>query len=217
MRTKNLDRPFELKSISDNGTFTGYASVFGELDWYREVVLPGAFKNSIKSLKDKGRKLVMLWQHKQDTPIGVYNVLIEDEIGLYVEGEVNMDVQQGREAHSLMKQRALDGLSIGINTVDNYYNEKLNINYLKEVLLGEISPVTFPAGDSARIATVKSISDLETLSDCEKILREAGFFKSESVAFVSRMKAILQRSDSGVSEAEVLKNLKNSILNIKVS
>lgn len=213
--TQYIERPFEVKSIKGDGKFTGYGSVFGEIDSYRDVVMPGAFNDSLEThFKAKGRKVPMLWQHNTRQPIGVYTEVREDDHGLYVEGEVNMDVQQGREAHALMKQGALSGLSIGYDTVREEWDNTGMLRKLFKVDLWEISPVTFPAGDTARVTSVKSIEGLTTLSEFEKYLRDAGFTKAEATAFVSRFKATLKRSDSAEAEAIAIKNALNTLQGI---
>lgn len=190
MAKLTLNREFEVKEVGSNdGTFTGIASVFGEIDSYRDIVIKGAFKNSIKEFAKKGRKVPMLWQHRVAEPIGIYTKLEETDEGLIVEGAINMEVQQGREAHALMKQGALTGLSIGYETIAEKFIKKNEVQYreLHEVKLWEISPVTFPAGDTARVDSVKSIL---SLSDAERILREAGFSKSEATLFVNNVRGV---------------------------
>lgn len=207
MKRKYLERPFQVKSVEANGTFKGYASVFGELDSYRDIVLPGAFKKSLqRDYSEKKRSVPMLWQHNAANPIGIYTTIKEDEVGLYVEGECNMDVQQGRECHSLMKQGALSGLSIGYNTVTSEWDEKALSRKLMEVDLWEISPVTFPAGDSARVSSVKSFEGFTTLSECEDALRDAGFSSKEAVVFLSRVKSLARMSDSANDQADDVKS-----------
>jgi len=199
MKKKYIQRPFEMKSLSEDGVFTGYGSVFGELDSYRDIVLKGAFTKTLERHAAQGRKVKMLWQHNTRQPIGVYREIREDDYGLYVEGEINMEVQQGREAHSLMKQGALDGLSIGYDTVKDRIDKEKRARLLEEVNLWEISPVTFPAGDSARVIDVKTFDQWASLSDVEDYLREQhGLSQTEACATVSRMKAlILNPSESG--------------------
>ena len=203
MKTRIIDRPFEVKEVSDNGKFVGYGSVFGEIDSYRDIVMPGAFNKSLKrDFADKGRKVPMLWQHDSYNPIGVYDVIREDEKGLYVEGACNMDVQQGRECHALMKQGALTGLSIGYNTIDSDVDDRALTRKLIEVKLWEVSPVTFPAGDSAR-AQVKSLGEIVTMSELEDYLRDAyGASKKEAVALIAQFKAVTAGRSDSVTEAD---------------
>lgn len=206
---KQIERPFQIKAIKDDGWFEGYASVFGEIDSYRDVVVAGAFSNSLqRRYRDKGRKGVpMLDQHQARTPVGLFPIesIVEDDHGLKVIGNINMEVQRGRENHALAKQGALSGLSIGYTTEVDEWDDAGQVRILREVDLWEISMVTFPAGDTARITSVKSIEGLDTLSDCETLLRDAGFSKSETMAFVSRIKALTTRSDSADTDALAVK------------
>jgi hypothetical protein len=202
-KTRYLDRPFEVKEVGKDGKFIGHGSVFGELDSYRDIVMPGAFKKSLREdFAEKQRKVPMLWQHNSWAPIGVYDEIYEDAKGLYVEGSCNMDVQQGRECHALMKQGALTGLSIGYTTVSSEWNEKELTRKLLEVNLWEVSPVTFPAGDNAR-AQVKSLAEVGTLSELEDYLRDAyGVSRKEATALASRLKAVTAGQSDSVNEAD---------------
>ena len=144
---------FEVKAVDDNGTFTGYGSVFGNVDLGGDLVAQGAFKRTINN---RGDKVKLLWQHDMSQPIGVWKSLEEDTHGLLVTGQLNLDVQQGREAYALLKQGALDGLSIGFQTVDDSYDETSGVCTIKEVKLWEISLVTFPMNEAAEVTAVKS-------------------------------------------------------------
>lgn len=210
MIKSELVRPFEVKSIGEAqggfAEFSGYGSVFGDLDSYRDIVMPGAFKASLQRYREQDRPVPMLWQHRAAEPIGIYSDVSEDDHGLHVKGQLNLEVQKGREAYSLMKQRALSGLSIGYATKREQIDEAANHRKLLEVDLWEISPVTFPASDPSRIDAVKSV---QTLSDCEALLREAGMSVSEAKLVVSRIKAIARQRDVGDAQAESIKQALN--------
>ena len=155
METEHLDTRLELRSIDEtSGTFTGIASVFGELDSYNDVVAPGAFSATLKARKASGVK--MLWQHWTSEPIGVWTTIQEDKKGLLVEGKLVLETQRGGEAHALLKAGALDGLSIGFMSKKSEMDEETYIRTLKEIDLWEISLVTFPALSSAQVTDVKA-------------------------------------------------------------
>jgi len=208
---KYIERPFQVKSVKSDGTFEGYGSVFGELDSYRDIVVAGAFQKSLQEdFKAKDRYVPMLWQHNMYAPIGIYPEIGEDGKGLLLKGECNMEVQQGRECHALMKQGALSGLSIGYTTERSEWDDSKNVRRLIEIKLWEVSPVTFPAGDSARVSSVKSISDMASLADIELHLRDVGSFSQrEAVALVARIKALSTQSDSADGVAEAVKRAKS--------
>lgn len=218
LKYKRIERPFQVKagSVKSDGTFEGYGSIFGELDSYRDIMMPGAFKRTLKEdFEAKDRPVPMLWQHNSDAVIGVYPDIKEDDKGLWLRGQCNLDVGQGREAHSLLKQGAISGLSIGYTTVLSEWDEKALTRKLLEVNLWEVSLVTFPAGDSARVSSVKSIEGFTTLSDIEDHLRDVGgFSRKETLAIVSRIKAIAPQSDSADGEAAQLHRVKAILRNL---
>jgi len=135
----------------EKGTFHGYASVFGLVDSYGDMVLPGAFK---KTLKEK-KEFPMLWSHNVCEPIGIISGE-EDEKGLKVTGQLNRDVQRGREIRSLMAQKAVNGLSIGFVTVKEGIDKDSQARTLKEINLWEISPCVFQACPDAEVIDVKN-------------------------------------------------------------
>ena len=98
--------------MTGDGTFSGYASVFGEVDLGKDAIEPGAFR---KSLAERGAAGVrMLFQHDPGEPIGAWKTIREDARGLYVEGLLSPGVARAREVHQLMKngraRRAVDRL-----------------------------------------------------------------------------------------------------------
>jgi len=204
---KIRDFDLSVKAVSDDGLFSGYGSVFGTVDSYREVVAPGAFSESLAEIKSKGRPVPVLWQHRSGEPIGVYTSLVEDAHGLKVEGQLIIDgVARAKEAHALMKAGAVSGLSIGYYVREDSWDEKERVRTLKKVELVEISLVTFPANDDARIDAIKSKlahGSLPTMPEFEQILREAGFSKSQSAVIANRgLKHLLDRSESGSKATE---------------
>lgn len=187
-----LDVPFKVKAVSDDGLFSGYGSVFGVVDSYQEVVAPGAFKESLE-----GRIPSLLWQHRSGEPIGVYSKVAEDNIGLHVEGKLALKTARGAEAYELLKMGAISGLSIGYVTREDTYDKVTGVRTLKKLDLWEVSLVTFPANDSARVATVKSIESISSLADAEAFLRDAGgLSRREAVAVLARIKSLHGQSDS---------------------
>ncbi len=214
MEIKYLDRPFEVKAIQQDGTFEGFGSVFGNVDSYKEVVAAGAFAESLASWKTAGRLPPVLWQHRSGEPIGPYLEMEERPVGLWVKGQLLVDdVQKAKEAHALMKAKAVNGLSIGFVTREDSYDRVTGIRTLKKVDLWEVSVVTFPANPSAQISSVKSAIDaVQTLSEAEDFLRDVGrLSKAQATAFISRIKSMpTARSDSDQGLDEVLAAIKRN-------
>lgn len=146
----------------------------------------------------------MLWQHRSGEPIGVYTSMGEDANGLFVKGKIAMKTARGAEAYELMKMGAISGMSIGYVTREESMDKVSGVRTLKKIDLWEVSLVTFPANEQARVSSVKNIESIKSLQDVETYLREAGgFSKSESLALVARVKSI-GRSESD-SAAELVK------------
>lgn len=142
-----------VKGVAGDGSFSGYASVFGEVDLGRDVIDRGAFA---RSLARKGAAGVrMLFQHDPAQPIGRWTTIREDERGLYVEGQLTLGAGKADEVYAHLRNRALDGLSIGFRTVRSANDRKTGIRHILEADLWEISIVTFPMLPSARIVSVK--------------------------------------------------------------
>ena len=205
------DLSFEIKAVSDDGLFSGYASVFDNVDSYGDIVRKGAFVESIGEWEAKGKMPPILWNHDPSDPIGVYTKMQEDDKGLFVEGRLLIDdVPRARQTHALMKAGVIDGLSIGYRVKEYLYNVDEEVTDLIKLSLREVSIVTFPANPETRIEAVKSRLDageLPTLSEFEKFLREAGFSKSQATAIAGHgLRKLL--SDS-VPEAKSIQNALN--------
>lgn len=203
MKTKDFS--LQVKDLSEDGTFEGYGSIFGNVDSYGEKVMPGAFVASLAKHRREGSSVLMLWQHNPSEPIGIWEDLAEDSKGLWGKGRLILEVQKARETHALMKAKAIGGLSIGYREVK--VTPEGNVRNLEELDLREISPVSFPANRRARIEAVKSErmdefarrlrdGDPMPIKEFEDILREAGVPKSMAMAIASRGYAKAIRSES---------------------
>ncbi|HEZ3561799.1 TPA: HK97 family phage prohead protease [Neisseria meningitidis] len=212
MKTKHLQIPLEIKSVSETGVFSGYGSVFHNEDSYGDVVRPGAFKKSLAEWAKKGRLPPMLWQHDRREPIGVFTKMVEDEKGLFVEGRLLIDdIPQARAAYALLKEKALGGMSIGYREILIEQDHDEKVTNLLELDLWEVSVVTFPANEEATVDSVKSAlagGGLPTLPEFEKFLRDAGFSKSQSVAIASHgLRQLLRDADD--TEAKEIESALN--------
>ncbi len=156
---KFLAPTFYIKSTSDEGHIEGYASVFNVVDEQGDNVIPGAFKKAIEKFKSTNKMPKMLWQHDTKKPIGVWEEIEETEHGLFVKGRILLDLKYGREAWSLLKNKAIDGLSIGYKTTKRARGK--NSSLLNDIDLLEISIVTFPACPDASVETVKADSEIQ--------------------------------------------------------
>ena len=188
---------FEIKKEPDeDGIFEGYASVFDVVDQGMDVVAKGAFTKSLGS----GRKVKLLWQHDSGKVIGKLDELREDERGLYVKGRLLKEIQLGREAMALMRADAIDSMSIGYRTVEAIPEAGGRVRKLTEIDLFEVSLVTFPMQELARVTDVKSI---RTEREFEAFLRDAGYSRKEAAAITLHgFKAITGQRDAGSDDEQ---------------
>jgi HK97 family phage prohead protease len=139
--------------IDAEGAVEGYASLFGEIDQARDMVMRGAFA---ETLRLRGiRRIPMLFQHDPSEPVGIWLELREDHRGLYARGRLIPEVARGRELLSLLRAGAIDGLSIGFRTAKARIDPRTRVRSLLAVDLWEISIVTFPLLAGARVRAVK--------------------------------------------------------------
>jgi HK97 family phage prohead protease len=151
-------------------TFEGYGAVFGNVDSCGDVILKGAFTETLADARTSGHWPALLAQHggfeaASNMPLGVWQEMREDDHGLFVVGKF-ADTPRGLEAYTLMKMTprpAISGLSIGYTPIEweNRSKPEDPRRKLKKVKLWEVSLVTFPANDKARVLAVKSGSAAE--------------------------------------------------------
>lgn len=159
----------EVKADS-SGRISGYGAVFGNVDSYKERVLPGAFTKSLADHKARGARIKMLWQHRPDVPIGSWDRAAEDQKGLFVEGQLNLKTAAGKDAYEHILAGDIDGLSIGYQEKQVEQNSD-GVRDLVELDVYEVSPVTFPANRAAGVTAVKSQAEIE------RMLRDGGLSK----------------------------------------
>jgi HK97 family phage prohead protease len=196
----------------EEGVFEGYGSVFNNTDLGNDIIRKGAFEKSLRKKGPKGVK--MLYQHKSDMPIGVYEKIMEDEKGLYVKGKLALGTQAGKEAYELLKMGALSGLSIGFRTNEKgyHYDKRTRKRIIEEVELMEVSLVTFPMNPKAQVDMVKS-EDI-TIREWENGMRDAfNLSRSEAkVAAKAVHEVFIQRDvEEGTELVDAIKNLTQTL------
>ena len=201
MMHEKLDIPLRIKEITESGEFSGYGSVFGVKDSQDDIVVKGAFEESLENWSKKGRLPAMLWQHKTDEPIGAYTLMKEDTDGLYFEGRLLVEADPvAKRAHAHLKAGSISGMSIGYQlNEDGYeYNKEKEAFILSKIDLWELSIVTFPSNDDARVQQVKrgfSEADIPAPKLVERYLRD--------VMSVQQAKAFMAEGYSGISLRDV--------------
>lgn len=211
--TKLFAENFEIKALSEDGTFEGYASTFGNVDSYGDVIASDAFNSSIREAKKTKKFPKLLWQHDHREPIGIFTEMKKDGNGLLVTGKLNMDVARGKEAYSLLKMGALDSMSIGFSVRNYEIDTQTGLRTITDMKLWEVSIVTFPANEMARITGVKSSEKPQTEREFERFLREEGnFSQSEAKTIIAKgFKSIAQRDVEEQAAAEICRSIEKTL------
>ena len=157
MRTKCFN--IQVKSVDlEEGIISGYASVFGNVDSYGDIVVKGAFSKSIEKIKRTGKVIPVFYGHNMEDPranIGRVIDLREDSHGLFFEAQLDLSGDTyGHLVYEQLKDGRLDSLSFGFSITDGANTEA---GYeLRELELYEISVVPIPANQEALITEVKA-------------------------------------------------------------
>jgi HK97 family phage prohead protease len=210
----------EVKFASDkSGVFSGYGAIFGNTDSYGDVIEKGAFKDTLRAWEDKGKFPPMLLQHGGGMfggnaddllPVGKYTSMEENSKGLKFEGELfALSTERGQYIYEGLKAGALDGMSIGYKTIKFRNGTKAGEprRYLEKLDLMELSIVTFPANDKARVGAVKS-ADIKTIREFEDFLRDVGGYSHAAAKAIAAggFKATDPRDEDGADLAAIIRS-----------
>ena len=199
----HLIAPIEIKEAKADGSFTGYAAVFNNVDLGRDVILPGAF-TSVKTTRDGQVRIAM---HHNLNQLAGKAKFEQDDHGLRVDGQLTLGVSYVRDAYELMKSGVLDGLSVGFDIPYGgaTYEERDGdyVRIIKEAVLWEFSLVPFGMNPSALVDSVKSIRDFEAQ------LRGLGYSQREAKALAAGGFKSLGHRDGGLDSETLADELKN--------
>ena len=196
----------EAKADATEDGFAGYAATFMTADSYFSCFAKGCFR---KSLKDRGDRLPVLWQHNPNEPIGRHVTIKEDATGLAVDVHLIDDGAEGSTALKRLRGGVPLGLSFGFQTVKDRTAEdedeidlsqlnsakKGDIRVITDVRLWETSVVTFAANDKAAISAIRSDApDLPSLLDAIS----AGSLDEAEAALVAQIVAASERAGAAL-------------------
>jgi HK97 family phage prohead protease len=203
-----LDFALDTKALDDEGHIEGLAAGYGNLDFGGDIMLPGSIGPSLA-----GRKAIpMLMYHDHKRPAGVWTDFKETSDGLIVKGKFSMSTRHGKEAHGLVKDGAIGGLSIGYGDVKAKMVGKAR--HISAAHLHEVSLVTIPMNNRAQIMSVKdlvSAGELPSLPQFEEFLREAGFSKTQATAIAGKGLSHLLRGEPGTADNDAVAFLRRVI------
>lgn len=217
-QTKNL--AFSIKSTNDDdGSFQGYLSTY-DVDKVKDAVVPGAYKKTLSeayAMKSEENPYLypILWQHQTEEPIGGFVEMEERKDGLWVVGQLDLDIEQGRRAYSGIKKGYLRAMSIGYRVLQDGMQKGSNVRLLKEIQLFEGSIVTMPANGAALVArnTVKAMDKTgrKAFGDEYRVAQIGHWMNADFYTLVGALKsALMDAFDIGDQPME---DLDNTILN----
>ncbi|MBL0209285.1 MAG: HK97 family phage prohead protease [Propionivibrio sp.] len=191
----------DIKFAASEGTFSGYGSVFGNVDSKNDIVAPGAYAEVLKS----GEKIPVYVNHgwlDGKLPVGSWSGLKEDDRGLFGEAGLVMQMPSAIDAYWGMKSGLVTGLSVAFlpdgKSIERRSDGVRVIHKVK--MLKEISIVNEPANEEARVFSVKAteeIGRLETVRDFERLLRDVGSFdQATAKQLVAKAKDIFKQRDA---------------------
>lgn len=189
MNNQHLNVSLEIKELAAR-EFEGHGSVFRNVDLGGDIVVPGAFKDTLADYERKQQLPPMFWMHSPDQVPGVWTEMREDQKGLYVRGEL-VDTQLGNEMRTLLQKKAVRGMSIGYKVTDFDFDDDGN-RLLKSVDLWEVSLVSLAMNPLAQVMGSKSRLSADgeyipTLREFERVLRDAGCSRKTAMTIVASL------------------------------
>jgi HK97 family phage prohead protease len=149
MEIKSFGLTFDTKAAKGDGTFSGRASVYGEVDLGGDMVMPGAFADAFMN----GGKVPILKQHMSEAGIGL-GILSDSSDALLIDGELALELFDAQQEWIRLRKGILNGLSIGYSVNNERYER--GVRLLLALKLHEVSLVTFPMNTSARVTGIKA-------------------------------------------------------------
>lgn len=209
---KRLIVPMEVKKVTDQGYFEGYASVFDNVDLGYDVVEKGAFTEIVRNSQGK---VLTLFQHDSSgytasggLPIGAADVS-QDDKGLAFKTQLVMEDEFVKRVHTHLKAGTLDGMSVGFDILPGgaEYTDA-GIRRIKAARLWEISVVTFGMNPKARVESVKHLAFNGSVRELEELIREEwGFSNAVAKALAAGVKRELQAArdefDAGKAVSQI--------------
>lgn len=193
----------EIKASSEGWSFEGYASKFGGVDSYNDMIHKGAYESTLQNRK---MPVFMRYEHKAGSlPPGKWVDIREDDSGLFVKGELTEGMSISGDIRAAMRHGTLSGLSIGYSIPKGGSEENGGIRHLKTIDLVEISIVQNPADTGALVTGMKAeIEALDDYKDFECFLRDVGNISVQAAkCYVSRLKDRALRDVAAKHDEEI--------------
>jgi hypothetical protein len=159
------DIPVKIKAGPDDGMaegqFSAYASVFGNVDSYGDVVVKGAFEKDLARWEESGNPIPLLFGHNMSDPdynLGHVVSAVEDDHGLLVTAQLDLENPKAMQTYRMLKGRRINQMSFAYDVLDEDEVETAGVkaNELRELKLYEVSVVTIGANQETEVLAVKT-------------------------------------------------------------
>ena len=191
---------------------TGYLSSFDDIkDSYGDIVVKGAFT---KTINERMNEIYFLNQHNWDQPHGKFEVLKEDDFGLYFESKPLIDTSFSSDALKLYEAGILKEHSFGYETVKSDFDKGRGARMLKELKLYEGSNVTIGANRNTPFTGMKA-KELKDINDQSAKLYKAirnGTFTDETFKLLEIALKQLQKEAFELGKIKALEKPSNDTL-----
>ena len=194
------------------GKVSAVFSVFNEIDSDGDVVLPKSIRSGYG---DKG--VVMCWGHDWKNIIGKGKIKQDDTQAIF-EGEFNMNTTAGKEAYETVKAMGdIQQWSFGFEVNDSEHGmfkkdggDEVEVRYLKDVKVWEVSPVLVGANQNTHTLAVKDkdIKDEEAVDDVDTEFEEVKEEKDIGLRFTDEVDNLLIKMVALLKRAKELTALR---------
>jgi HK97 family phage prohead protease len=194
------------------GKVSAVFSVFNEIDSDGDVVLPKSIRSGYG---DKG--VVMCWGHDWKNIIGKGKIKQDDTQAVF-EGEFNMNTTAGKEAYETVKAMGdIQQWSFGFEVNDSEHGmfkkdggDEVEVRYLKDVKVWEVSPVLVGANQNTHTLAVKDkdIKDEEAVDDVDTEFEEVKDEKDIGLRFTDEVDNLLIKMVALLKRAKELTALR---------
>jgi len=164
MLTKTYTSRFKtFKDANDQptGEIEFYASIYGNVDHIGDRVVAGAFDGSIKSWREKGESLPIIFSHQWDDPFAIIGEAAPGDIksdsrGLLIKAKLDIDENPtAKQVYSLIKRGLVLESSFAYDVVKEKKNAKDQANDLIQLDLIEAGPTLKGMNPETRGTTAK--------------------------------------------------------------
>lgn len=203
-------RTAQIEDVTGPGV-SGYAATWWDVDSWWSAMKPGAFR---KTIKERGDRIPVLWNHNDNVPIGRVTEIKEDKRGLFFSAEFVEKTQYGAETLELLRAGVPLGISFGFETLKSrqgtdedpieFSNDlpyvrdpkklaKADITVKEEIRLWEVSPVTFPANEQTQYTDIRNQGDLALIHHLIREINEGRALAESEVAALAELAAAIDK------------------------